>query len=165
MRVGRGFGFAGPACVHADNSVAARSVMGPRIDCASSPRAAGYCLRLSACTPSTSRAIRSFLSAWSNAFRELDRFVDIAVRQQRERAAEQLDCWRVAPQARPDNRRPRRPHRALAGMAGGEIAAGRGRDRENSGGGSLSRRSCPDRQRHRGKATALAGGHGRTPQS
>ena len=52
-----------PACDQAESKVAVRSVIGPRIDCASSRRAAPYCLCLSACTPSTSSATRSFLSA------------------------------------------------------------------------------------------------------
>ena len=58
------FGVAGAVpCDQADSSVAVRSVIGPRIDCARLWRAAAYCLCLSAWTPSTSWATRSFLSA------------------------------------------------------------------------------------------------------
>src|SRR5215831_13794589 len=47
----------GFAIVQADNNVAARSVIGPRIDWASSRRETGYCFCLIARTPRTSRAM------------------------------------------------------------------------------------------------------------
>src|SRR5450759_1442199 len=54
-----------PYMDQAESSVAVRSVIGPRIDSARLRRAAAYCLCLSAATPSTSSATRSFLSACS----------------------------------------------------------------------------------------------------
>src|ERR1039457_60224 len=52
-----------PYMDQAESSVAVRSVIGPRIDSARLRRAAAYCLCLSAATPSTSSATRSFLLA------------------------------------------------------------------------------------------------------
>ena len=107
-------------------------------------RAAGYCFCLSARTPSTSRAMRSFLSTWSDAFGELGRFVDLAIGQDREEGSiEDFAVARIAAQRRAIIGRGRRRVAFDAGMPGGQKAAGRRGAREVRGRPAPARTARP----------------------
>ncbi len=114
------------ASVQPDSSVAVRSVIGPRIDCARSLRAAAYFACLIALTPSTRRATRSDLSACATGSAS---FTD--PRYCRSASSDMKTRSRNSPFF--GSTRERRPVigssgdgvALLAGMARGEITAGR----------------------------------------
>ncbi len=113
-----------PDMLQAESSVAVRSVIGPRIDCARSRRAAAYCLRLSRLHADHQPRDAIVLVGLRDALGILHRFVDVAVDQQRQEGAiEQLAVFRVALERLPVIGGGGRRIALLAGMAGREIAA------------------------------------------
>jgi hypothetical protein len=130
----------GLAIVHAASKVAARSVIGPRIDWASSRRAIG-------------------LVDLQNALGKLDRLIDLAVRQHRqEGAAEQLVVTRVTPERGAIVRRRGGGISLTASVSGGQIAAGRRDSGEIRGSLRPCREHCRPSDGECGHC-----GHGRTP--
>ena len=92
-----------PCCAQAASSVAVRSVIGPRTDCARLlPREPRYCFCLSARTPRTSRAMRSVLVELQHALGESCTASSMSPSSstREERALEQLAVLRIGAQRR-----------------------------------------------------------------
>ena len=145
----------------ADSSVAVRSVIGPRIDWASSRRAIAILLLLERAHPEHEPRDAIGLVDLQNAFGELDRLVDLAVRQHRQEGAlEKLVVARVAAQRGAIIRSGGGGIPLTACMPCGQIAAGRRGPGETRGCLRPSREHCRPSGGECGHC-----GHGRTPET
>ena len=114
----------GPTWVQADSSAAARSVIGPRTDCASCWRAAAILLLLDRPNAQHEAGHAVALVDLQQPIREPHRLVDLAVLEHRhEGAAEQFRIARIAAQRHAVVDRRRGGVAGDAGMARGQIAA------------------------------------------
>ena len=114
-----------PACAHADNSVAVRSVTGPRTDCAKFCRAEAVLLLLEFAHADHETRDTIVAIEREQPFGKLARLFDIAVGQHREEgAAEQIRVARIELKHVEVIGRGGGGIALGAGMAGGQIAAG-----------------------------------------